>query len=57
MSEYDEDEECPFCGEILEDPDYCYYCGWPNNQGWIGVTDSTRRGIGKIGQTESHTKK
>ena len=36
MSEYDEEEECPFCGEILEDPDYCYYCGWPNNQGWIG---------------------
>lgn len=29
-------EYCPGCGEVLEDPDYCYYCGWPNNQGWIG---------------------
>lgn len=29
-------EICPECGEILEDDDYCYSCGWPNNQGWIG---------------------
>ena len=27
---------CPECGEILEDDEYCYSCGWPNNQGWIG---------------------
>ena len=27
---------CPECGETLEDESYCYSCGWPNNQGWIG---------------------
>ena len=32
----EEVEYCPGCGEVLEDPDYCYMCGWPNNQGWIG---------------------
>jgi hypothetical protein len=32
MVEYDEKEYCPFCGEELEDPDYCYNCGWPNNE-------------------------
>ena len=34
-----EDEEylmCPDCGEELEDDSYCFNCGWPNNQGWIG---------------------
>jgi len=31
-----EEEYCPDCGEPLEDPDNCYCCGWPNNQGWIG---------------------
>ncbi len=25
--------ECPFCGEPLEEEDYCYCCGWPNNNG------------------------
>ena len=29
-------EYYPECGEELEDSDYCYFCGWPNNQGWIG---------------------
>ena len=27
---------CPDCDEILEDESYCFNCGWPNNQGWIG---------------------
>lgn len=31
-----EEECCPECGEPLDDSDYCYSCGWPNNQGWIG---------------------
>lgn len=31
MSE-DEKQYCPFCGEELEDPDYCYNCGWPDNE-------------------------
>lgn len=24
--------ECPFCGEPLEEEDYCYNCGWPDNE-------------------------
>lgn len=36
MCQEDDVEYCPECGEILEDSDYCYYCGWPNNQGWVG---------------------
>ena len=31
-----ETETCPECGDELDDSDYCYSCGWPNNQGWIG---------------------
>jgi len=35
MSEREEVETCPECGS--EDYDgYCYECGYPNNQGWIG---------------------
>ncbi|WP_305556269.1 hypothetical protein [Methanobrevibacter sp. V74] len=35
--EEDEEEKyCPECGELLEDPNFCYSCSWPNNQGWIG---------------------
>lgn len=36
---YDEPKQystCPECGDVLEDDSYCYSCGWPNNQGWIG---------------------
>ena len=33
MAESEEKEYCPFCGEELEGPDYCYNCGWPNNDG------------------------
>ena len=31
-----ESSHCPECGCELDDDDYCPYCGWPNNQGWIG---------------------
>lgn len=38
--EYDWEEYVQFdsleCGEEIEDDCYCDYCGWPNNQGWIG---------------------
>ena len=27
---------CPECGAEMDDDGYCDYCGWPNNQGWIG---------------------
>ena len=39
--EYVKEEErevftCPECGAEMDDDGYCDYCGWPNNQGWIG---------------------
>ena len=34
-SSYD-DDRCPECGEELEGENYCFNCGWPDNQGWIG---------------------
>ena len=27
---------CPECGAEMDDDDYCFSCGWPNNEGWIG---------------------
>ena len=36
ISEFHNECRCPDCGEILEDESYCFSCGWPNNQGWIG---------------------
>lgn len=32
MNNDEKKEYCPFCGEELEDDDYCYNCGWPNNE-------------------------
>lgn len=34
--EYDDDDYCPECGELLDYASMCPYCGWPNNIGWIG---------------------
>ncbi len=31
----DDEEVCPECGSSDYDG-YCYECGYPNNQGWIG---------------------
>lgn len=32
---FEEGETCPECGSDDYDG-YCYECGYPNNQGWIG---------------------
>jgi len=36
ITEEEEENYCPFCGKLLRNRNYCYTCGWPNNQGWIG---------------------